>query len=86
MSSWELLLLLNINSLIALIKWYFHQFRKNLYSLVDKITNEVDMNAERFILLSPFPIHTMRFEGDEGNVFDGIDFFVLTISFVRFII
>ena len=33
------------------------------------------MNAERFILLSPFPIHTMRFEGDEGNVFDGIEFF-----------
>lgn len=48
------------------------KFRKNLYSLVDKITNEVDMNAERFILLSPFPIHTMRFEGDEGNVFDGV--------------
>ena len=48
------------------------QFRKNLYSLVDKITNEVDMNSERFLLFSPLPIHTMRFEGDDGNNFDGI--------------
>lgn len=48
------------------------QFRKNLYSLVDKFTNEVDMKMERIILLSPLPMHPMKFDGNDGNIFDGL--------------
>ena len=59
----------------------YFQFRKNLYSLVDKFTNEIDMNLERFILLSPLPIHSMRFEGDDSNVFDGTENYISSLRF-----
>ena len=48
---------------------------------MDKFTNEIDMNLERFILLSPLPIHSMRFEGDESNVFDGNENYISSFRF-----
>jgi len=57
------------------------KFRKHLYSLGDKITNEVDMNMERFIFLSPFPIHSMRFEGSEDNISNGLSIDKSTLRF-----
>ena len=71
----------NMSQVPTKIDTKYFQFRKNLYSLVDKFTNEIDMNLERFILLSPLPIHSMRFEGDDSNVFDGTENYISSLRF-----
>lgn len=45
----------------------FNQLKKNLYSIVNKLTNEVDVKFPNIIILSPFPIDEMKFESYEQN-------------------
>lgn len=48
------------------------EYAKNLKSILNKITNEVDVQDERFIVLSPVPLHRMNFETYDQNTYRGL--------------
>lgn len=51
---------------------HIDEFAKYLNSILNKITNEVDVQDERFIVLSPVPMHAMNFDSYDQNNFLGL--------------
>lgn len=48
-------------------------FRKNFYSVINRISDTCDVIPEKLIICSPLPIQEMSFEGHEDNIEKGLE-------------